>query len=258
MFFFLAISPGADFLIQIIDSANKAQDSYIKELDDGIPYDKLLDDLKRYAQYHSIEDVAYYEEILHDFMDAKHTYNETTLSIYKMIGYTEYVLKHFTELFNDSSEEVRFEEKRTLLSLLDGGINAMSKIRMQLSEVSSDMKSASEDMIVLGKRLNDDFNNKSEHFLMEFSRMKREITYDNRVDEIFSGAIEIERKLVGDFVEKLDNVRQCFDGLQSHLEKAQKHMDEVNAMVMHVIKGFDDLEIESGTVRVWTRINASS
>lgn len=179
-------------------------------------------------------------------MDA---YFRAVQSVYEWCGLTIPLLQIYNKLFTGSMNQGKFNAQRALLlKVLGDGIQKMEKAQDELAASSRSFNSAAGKLTSLKKRLESDFDERSEYF----ENKKKDLRMKAYIGSAFAGpfglaiaAGVVEGIYVPQLKQKMKNIQDFYHDLLRTIEKTFKEIDQTKTKLKEEIRIIGDLKTKT-------------
>lgn len=262
MFFSLDIfglvKAGIEIAKEGIDAVDKALDLYNKVFDQIVPWKTLnetIEKLDKFRQDYSQEAANLIGNTKTLMMDGMDAYFRATQSVYEWCGLAVPLLKAYKKLYEGAMNQGKFTAQRTLLlKVLDDGIAKMEKAQDELAASSKSFNDSAGKLTSLKRRLQTDFDEKSEYFQHQVSELRKKAYIGAAFAGPFGLAIAagvVEGKYIPELKAKMKNIQKFYDELQSTVAKSFVDIDETKAKLKEEIRIIGDLKTQTEETRTF-------
>ncbi|CAM3870595.1 hemolysin E [Rahnella bruchi] len=251
-----------------IDAADKALDLYNKVLDQVIPWNtfqKTVEELSRFKDDYSQKSSVLVGEVKTLLMTSQDKYFTATQSVYEWCGMSTQLLQAYLALFKEYNEQKAEAQKAILIKVLDDGITKMDAAQKSLGESSLSFNEASGKLLQLDSQLSNDFNEKSEYFENQVSKLRKE-AYAGAAAGLVLGPFGllisysiasgvVEGKMIPELRKKLESVKKFFTDLSAQVKKANTSIDETKVKLTNEISVIGEMKSNTKATRFFVEYN---
>lgn len=259
---FLSLAKGLDVAKEGIETIDKALDLYNKVLDKIVPWDELNKTIAKLDQFrsdYSKEAAALIGDVKTKMMDGMDAYFRATQSVYEWCGLTIRLLGTYKKLFTGNMDQKKFNSQRTLLlKVLGDGIDKMDKGQKELGDSSSSFNGAAGKLTSLNHRLETDFNEKSEYYQAQITRI-RLVAYGSAAPfGLFGIAIAagvVEGKLIPELNAKMRSIETFYQDTTKIVKDAFKDIDTTKLKLKEEIRVIGNLKEQTEETKIYIEMD---
>lgn len=245
-----------------IDAVDKALDLYNKIFDKIVPWEELnktIAKLDQYRQDYSKEAAALIGTVKTLMLNGMDNYFSATQSVREWCQLTIPLLNAYLGLFTGEMNQGKFNAQRTLLlKVLNDGILKMEKAQKDLYTSSSSFNDASGKLTSLKHRLETDFNQNSEYYKSQISRI-RAVAYGSAAPfGLFGIAIAagvVEGKLIPELNAKMKSIEVFYGNVQGLVQQSFKDIDSTKAKLKEEIRVIGDLKVQTDETKTFIELD---
>ncbi|WP_115443409.1 hemolysin HlyE, partial [Escherichia coli] len=247
-----------------IETADGALDLYNKHLDQVIPWQNFVENIKelsRFKQEYSQAASVLVGNIKTLLMDSQDKYFEATQTVYEWCGVATQLLAAYILLFDEYNEKKASAQKDILIKVLDDGITKLNEAQKSLLVSSQSFNNASGKLLALDSQLTNDFSEKSSYFQSQVDKIRKE-AYAGAAAGVVAGpfgliisysiaAGVVEGKLIPELKNKLKSVQSFFTTLSNTVKQANKDIDAAKLKLTTEIAAIGEIKTETETTRFY-------
>lgn len=252
-----------------IETADQALDLYNKVLDQIVPWGTFEETLTRIDEYkedYSAKAAELVGKVQTKLQDSKDCYFQAVSEVYIWCGVAKAVLPAYVNSITDPEKAA--SQLPLILKVLDKGITSIDRGIEQLQNSSMSFNAASGELLALDKKLEEDFNTKSEYFKQQEDKIRKE-AYGGAAAGVVAGpfgliiaysiaAGVVEGKLIPELKAKLSKVKDFFVRIRGEIESTQSQISEAKLSLQSEATALGELKEEIETAQIFIESNTDN
>lgn len=241
-----------------LDAIDKALNLYNKILDRIVPwkdFQESVDNLDKFRRDYSTEASQIIGDLKTKMMDGMDQYFMSTQSIYEWCGLALRLLKTYKKIMVGEMNESKFKIQRKLLvQLLSVGVEKMEKAQNELEASSTSFNDSAGKLDALNRRLKTDFDEKSEYFETQKSRIRKTAYMGAAPFGLFGLAIAAgvtEGKIIPELIKKMESIKQWYEGLTVTIKNSLVNIDDVKVKFQTEIRDIGNLKTNTEATQIY-------